>query len=265
MGIFDSLKINAAGTRAYRTHVTAGQLKQNGKYEEAQQKLEEAYVYYEEAYRMGYRKANVMISFAILLMQRGDFERARELMLDASKDKTLSQEDRFSLRINFSICQWKQGKLDKAIESVRMAAQTKMNGMVYATLGMLLVEQAKETGAFEEALAFNQEALEYDDEDAATLDNMGQLYLLMSEDARRKGEAQQAAEYRKLAIEYLRKAYERKPSQVTTVYYLAKLDHEDGDDRRAREMIDACMKLPCTAICAISKEEIEALSREIGK
>ena len=197
-------------------------------------------------------------------MRRGEFERAREIMLECNKDKSMSADDRFSLRVDYSICQWKMGRLDKAIETIQNAARAKKNGSIYTTLGMFLVERARETGEFDEALAFNEEALDYDDEDAGVLDNVGQLYMIMAEKLRAGGEAEQAAECRKKALDALKKANELKPDQVSSAYYLAKLLHEDGDDARARSLLDHVLKIPFSAIMQVSREEAEALRKAVG-
>lgn len=259
MGFFDSMKAKQLGMKAYRLHVSAQQLRSSGKYQEAQAKLDEAFVLYGQSYEGGYRRSSVVLAYAILTMQRGDFARARELMLEANKDKTMSKDDRFTLRVNYSICQWKLGQLDKAIETIQTAANVKKNSLIYTTLGMYYVDKARATGAFEEALAFNQEAMDYDDEDASTLDNMAQLYMLMAE----KAEGEQRAEYRKKAFEYIKKAYELKPEQMTSVYYYAKMSHENGDDATARKVLEKSEQIPVTALCPISKEDLLALEREV--
>ena len=264
MGFLDSLKGNTAGAKAYRTHISAMQLRKAGKYAESEAKLDEAIRLYGEAYAAGYRKTAALQGYALLLMRRGEFERAREIMLECNKDKSMSADDRFSLRVDYSICQWKMGRLDKAIETIQNAARAKKNGSIYTTLGMFLVERARETGEFDEALAFNEEALDYDDEDAGVLDNVGQLYMIMAEKLRAGGEAEQAAECRKKALDALKKANELKPDQVSSAYYLAKLLHEDGDDARARSLLDHVLKIPFSAIMQVSREEAEALRKAVG-
>lgn len=264
MGFLDSMKCNQIGTKAYRTHVAAMQLRRNGKYAEAEQKLNEAIDMYKQAYELGYRKTAALQGFALLLMRRGEFERAREIMLECSKDKQMSPDDRFSLRVDFSICQWKLGKLDKAIETMRSAAQAKMNGTVYTTLGMFLVEKARETGDFEEALKLNQEAMEYDDEDPGTLDNMGQLCRLMWEKAKADGDADLARERHDEAKKYLKKAYEIKPDQISSAYFYALTLHEDGEDDEARKIVKKVLEIPFSAILQVTKADVEKLQAEIG-
>ena len=78
-----------------------------------------------------------------------------------------------------------------------------MNGSIYGTLGMYWVDKARQTGEFGPALEFNRQAMDYDDEDAATLDNMAQLYEAMAE-----GAGEKAGEYREKALGFYKKAHE---------------------------------------------------------
>lgn len=264
MGFLDSIKASQLGTKAYRLHVTGLQLRQQGKYEESQSKLDQAYKLYGEAYSLGYRKSAPLVGYGILTMQNGEFERARELLLEADRDKGLSKDDRFTLRVNYSICQWKLGKLDKAIETIRNAAHTKMNGTIYGTMGLFLVEKARETGELEEARAFNDQAMEYDDEDASVLDNVAALYLISSDLAKNAGDAEKAASERKLAYENFKKAHEIKPEQVTSAYWLAKMEYENGNVDEARKILTNIMKIPSTALCPVPRSQLEALVKQVG-
>lgn len=264
MGFFDSMKANQLGMRAYRIHVSAMQMRKAGKYDQSEEKLAQAIKMYDEAYAMGFRKSNVLQGYALLLMRRGEFEKAREVMLECSKDKGMSPENRLTLRVDYSICQWKMGKLDKAIETIRNAAQSKKNGTIYTTLGMFLVEQARRTGEFEEALRFNEEALEYDDEDAGVLDNVGQLYLLMADKAKADGDEASAEAHWKKALDAFQKARSEKPDQISSNYFLAKMLHADGEDEKARKVLDDTLKIPFSSLLQVTLEQVEALRREVG-
>lgn len=263
MGFFDSLKCNQVGKKAYRLHLMGMQLRKQGKYAESEEKLRAAIELYDEAYKLGFRRPGALQGYALLLMRRGKFEQAREIMLECSKDKTLKPEDRFALRVDFSICQWKMGQLDKAIETIEQAAEVKKNGLIYTTMGMYLVDKARQTGDFEAAIKLNEEAMEYDDEDVGVWDNMGQMYLAMSEFSRKAGDAKQAAEQRQKACEYFKKCYDEKPEQVSSTYFYAKVMHEDGYDDIAREAIEKAMKVPYSAMLQVSTKELEALKKEI--
>lgn len=261
MGLFDTAKGAIAGNKAYRAHVDAGKLAGEGKMDQARAKYREALRLYEEARQLGNDSPNIALAHALLLMREGEFERAMDMMRQISRKKGLSDDDWFQLRMQYSICLWRTGRLDEAIDTIGRAAAYKMTSGIYGTLGMYWVDRAKQTGVFDEALTFNRKAIEYDDEDAAALDNMGQLYEAM---AGIGGAGERTAEYRTKALEYYEKAYEQKPRQITTIYCLARMLHQNGDDARARKLLSNLDLLNFSAMCPISRQMMEDLAREVG-
>ena len=262
MGLIETAKAALAGNRAYRAHVEGNKLAGQGKPAEAREKFMAAMKLYDESDRCGNTAPNIMQAHALLLLREGEFDRARDVMTRMSKQKTLSKEDWFQLRLQYAILQWRTGEIDKAIETMGRAAAYKMNGTVYGTLGMFWVDKARQTGDFEAALKFNQDAMEYDDEDAATLDNMAQLYEAQAEAT---DDAQAAAGLRDQAREMYRRALKVKPRQITSIYYLARMYHRDGDDARARELLSERDKMYFSHICPVSKEMMDELAAEVGK
>ena len=233
MGLFDTAKAAYTGNRAYRTHVDANKLAAEGKVGQAKEKYQTALKLYDEAVHMGNSAPNIVQAYALLLMREGNFERSRELMEAMSRQKGLSEADWLQLRIQYSIYLWVTGQLDRAMQ----------------------------TGEFGPALDFNRQAMAYDDEDGAVLDNMGQLYEQMSEV---EGDGEKAAEYRAQALKYYKKAHKCKPRQITTIYYLARMLHADGDDAWARKLLAVRDTLYISAICPVTAEMMEALAKEIG-
>lgn len=261
MGLFDTAKGALSGNKAYHLHVDANKLAAEGKPAQAKEKYQAALGLYGEAVRLGNSAPNILQAYALLLMREGEFERARELMEDMSRRKGLSDEDWVQLRLQYSIYLWHTGQLDRAIETIDRAAAKGMNGSIYSTLGMFWVDKARQSGEFDSALEFNRQAMDYDDEDAATLDNMAQLYELMAD---AEGAGEKAAEYRGEALKYYKKAHARKPRQITTIYYLARMLHRNGDDAGARELLEMRDTLYISAICPVTREMMEALAGEVG-
>lgn len=264
MGLFGGAKAQISGQKAYRTHIAANKLANEGRVGEAKQKYAQAYQLYEQAFQDGVEKPSIRLGFAILLMRLGEFERAGEVMREIRLMKNLTEEDWFDLRLNYSIYLWKTGRLDEAIDTINRAAKTKMNAAIYTTLGMYLVDKANATGDYGAVQDFNRQALDYDDEDAGALDNVGAMYEGMMARARDEGDAARAAEYRRLAVENYAKAHAAKPRQTTTIYALAKLYHEDGEDEKAREVLSDAENLYFSAICPVSEAQMEALKKEVG-
>ena len=249
--------------KAYRNYVKAVEAGGKDQPEEARALYQTALKQYGEAVELGFMAPNTMLSYALLLMREGDYEKAKTCMLELNKQPKLADDIRFQLRINYSVYLWKTGKLDEAIATIRRAASMKMSGTVYSMLGMYLVEKARETGEYDEAMAFNREALEYDDEDGELLDNMARLYEIMSEDARGKGEADRAAELRAQAKRFYAKAHAARPRQITSIYYLARLHMEDGERDAAAKLLSGVDTLYYTAICPVSREMMMALKRQL--
>lgn len=261
MGLFNGAKAQISGRKAIRTHIAANQASNEGRIAEAKEKYAQARKYYEEALAEGTEKATVHQGFAILLMRMGEFDRAMSLMEKLSRSKGLKDEDWFDLRLNYAVCLWKKGRLDDAIATGYRAAQIKKCAAIYGTLGMFLVEKADQTGAFEAAKTFNGEAMDYDDEDAGVLDNMGEMLEAMS---RHETDPEQARACREEAKAYYVKAHEAKPRQITTIYSLARMYHEDGQNAEARKVLSSAKDLYYSAVCSVSEDMMENLKKEVG-
>lgn len=264
MGLFDRSKGKMKANLAIKAHSDANKLCDKGQIAEAKKRYEEALAHYAEAYNAGYKACNYMQSYAILLMREGQIDKARSILLEVQNIKGLSKDDWHNLRVNYSIAQWKLGQIDKAIETIGHAAREKMNSSVYNTLGMYLLDKARITGEFEEALSFINQAMNYDDEDAATLDNLGQLYMIMADAEKAKGEAEKASEYTRNARKYLEAAHKNKPRQITTIYYLATLMLEAGETDAAREMVHNADDIYFSDLCSVSRKDMDMLAEKIG-
>lgn len=265
MGLLDNFKTNKLGQKAYNAHVQANDLSRRGRVAEAREKYVEALRLYDEAYQAGCRKISVMMSHSVLLMRQGAFEQARALMKETSQQKGLTEEAHFELRINYAICLWRLGLLDKAIETAEYAGKYARNSSFFSALGTFLVERAGQTGDFAPAQTLLDEAMEYDDEDAATLDNYGEYYRLLGLKAQEQGDAQQAQSLRAKAIDCYEKAHKAKPAQITTLYALANFAREDGDFKRARELTDKAILHSNSKVCPVSLEMLRELRDALGE
>lgn len=261
MGLFSGAKAQINGQKAMRTHISGNELANAGKLPEARAKYREARDLYEAALSGGPQKANIRQGYAILLMRLGEFEKAMALMQDIRLMKDLTENDWFELRLNYSVCLWKLGRLDEAIATAKRAFQLRKCSSIYSTLGMYLAEKAAETGDFEELEAFNRESMEYDDEDAAIVDNMGAMYEAME---KHDTDPAAKAEHRRLAKEYYEKAHAIRPRQIVTMYNLARMYVEDGEMEKARAALEAAENLYFSAVCAVSEPMMDEIKRRAG-
>ena len=249
MGLFDGIMNELTARKAYKAHVTGNQLSDKGEVDKARAQHVQAIKLYARAIGAGVKKPVYLMAYGVLLLRFRYYEAAKELFLKAEKSREITKSERAQLRINYAVCQWKLGNLDSAIEQLKIAKNNSANGTIYGSLGYILIEKARQTGDFTEALALNMEALEYDDEDAVILDNLGQLRLAMGD--------------KEKALEYFTKAHEIKPSQVDTLYYLATLAIERGDQEKAREYLETTLTGNYSSLCTTTREQAQELLASI--
>lgn len=245
MGFFDKFTADSAARKGYSAHVQGNRLSEQGKHEEARKKHEEALEQYEKAFSMGFDKPGHLMAYGVLLLRFRRYEEAREAFLKTERNRALTKDEKNQLRINYAVCQWKLGELDSAIDNLKIAMGTSKNGTIYGSLGYMMIEKAIKTGDFTEAVAFNEEALDYDDEDPVILDNMGQLNLAMGN--------------KEKALKFFEKAHAKKPAQVDTLYYLAVLSIEKGDREQAKGYLEQAVSGNYSSLCTTTREQAQEL------
>lgn len=208
---------------------------------------------YEEAIAAGMNNPRLMLSYSVLLIRMNNFTRAKELLVKTQKLPGITGEQKDQLFMNYAVCAYKLGDAGKAITLLERQYAKKHSGTMYQTLGCLYVEycamdkeyvpiipQQKDDDVFfsaEEAhvmtreefagkvLAFNKEAVEYDDTDPICLDNLGQTYY------RVLGDKVEAKKWFDLAIA-------EKSNQIDTLWFLSRYDVEEGKIEDAIEKLE---------------------------
>lgn len=221
---------------------------------------------YEKAMAKGMNQVNYLIAYTVLLLRTGKFEKAMEIIRQTEKMHNLNDDQKRRLIINYSICQWKLGDIDHAIGAMIELSKTYKNSTVYGSLGYMLIARGDKTGDYSEAKKFNDEAMDYDDEDAVVLDNVGQYY-------------QRTGDYKK-AREYFGKALEIRPTQVDSMYYLAKVNQAEAEELMqqgdsdsikqaetymadAKKLVDKAMGIHFSALATVTHESLKQYRAEL--
>ena len=107
----------------------------------------------------------------------------------------------------------------------------------------MTLEEQWEAGR-QKTLKFNQEAVEYDDVDPVSLDNLGQTWYRVMED-------------REAAREFFEKAHRIKPEQIDTLYFLSRYDLEAGNREAALEKLEKAAEGRFSPLNYCSREAIQ--------
>ena len=182
----------------------------------------------------------------MLLIRMSKFDRALEILKIMEKIPGLQAKDKVDIHVNYAIILSRKGHLDRAMEILEDEFRHFKNGTMYSIIGFLKIEQ----GNAEKALAFNKEALEYDDTDPVFLDNLGQTYYRLLGD-------------KDTAKIYFDKAIGLKPEAIDTNYFLALYDVEEGKREQAIERLKTARKGFTSPLNYATPEMIEAKLQEL--
>ena len=212
--------------------------------------LEAAKAVYAQLYANGYITAAYILPYSVLLLREGgeeNYRKVKEMLRKAEKASDMNAERRQQLLMNYAVAQYKLGELDKGIHLLEESHRKSPCGLTYGALGFLYIE----AGDAEKALAYNLEALDYDDEDPVTLDNLAQTYYRLLGD-------------KETAKKYFEKALEIKDSQIDTLYFLAQYDLEAGNKQAAAEKLQKALEGRFSPLNYAKREMIEKQLAELN-
>ena len=242
---------------------------------------QEAIRLYEECFAEGLNDPRYVLAYAVLIIRDGQYQKAKDFLVKHQKAPGMTPDQRVTLIVDYACCCFRLGELDKAVRKLEELYRKGPNGLIYQTLGYLYVEQfdaekkaaflARETEAQEQqdpapvvaedaapqtaedrweagrqkALKFNQEAVDYDDEDPVCLDNLGQTWFRVMGD-------------RAEAKPWFDKAHAAKPEQIDTLFFLSRYDLDAGDRDAAIAKLEQAKEGRFSPLNYCSRAQIEA-------
>ena len=262
-----------SGIKANKAH----RLQQTGRREEAA-KL------YEEAFSEGLNEPRFLLSYALMIIRDGQYQKAREFLV-AHQKVPMQPGQRVELLVYYATCCFRMGDLDKGISVLEQQFRKTETGLLYQTLGYLYVEkydlnhrpdftaQEAETApaaeneaqdgeaadeekapalspeeewnaGIEKAEKFIRKSVDYDDVDPVCLDNMGEFLYRVRGD-------------KAAAKEWFDKAVAIKENQIDTLYFLSRYDLEAGNREAAVEKLEKAAEGRFSPLNYCSKEMIQ--------
>ena len=270
MGFLSAMKAN----KAHR-------MQQNGQREEAA-KL------YEEAFAEGLKEPRFLLSYALMIIRDGKYEKAKEFLV-ANQKVPMTPTQRTELLVYYATCCFRLGNTDKGINVLEQQFRKTETGLLYQTLGYLYVDKydlshrpdftAAETEA---AFAAEDAAPEAAAEETAGAE--AQAPALSPEEEWNAGieKAEQfirnSVEYddedpvcldnlgeflyrvrgdKAAAKEWFDKAIEIKENQIDTLYFLSRYDLDAGNREAAVEKLEKAAEGRFSPLNYCSKESVQ--------
>ncbi len=190
------------------------------------------------AYENGLEKPAYLTAYGALLMQKRDYEKCLEVYLRALKNTQESSGFMPAIKASIITCRYKLGQSENALEEAENLYNAYKSSTIYMLYGYLLMK----AGRLEDALRVNLEGYEYDEEDAAICDNLGQTYYLMGDNENAK--------------KYFEKAVKIKYNLPDSCYYLAEIYIAEDNLKRAYDLLDDAKDAPFSALTTVTREQI---------
>lgn len=233
-----------AGLLIYAVYVnrpTMWALKANAAY--VQGDLDKALALQEKVYASRYRKPQHAIHYAFMLMKAGKPEPAENVLQETIRS-VQSTDIKMQAKSNLATAYWLLNKRDEALSLLEEVYREYKTVTIVGNLGYFKLLHDPES-----ALAFNEEAYAYDDNDLTIVDNLAQNYYLL-------GRWEEAANV-------YEKVMAKSPRHAESYYYYARTLEELGRKEEAAEHAESAAERPLAMVTSITKEEVERLKERL--
>lgn len=205
-----------------------------------QNKFAESRALYDQAYAEGLSKSAYLLAYSVLLLRQNEGQKALEVLRRAETCKDLKPDQKPRLNVNYAVALWKTGEHDRAIRLLEEMHRSRPRSDVYNVLGFLYVEAGSD-----KALDYCREAVDYDDTDPVSLDNLAQAYYRVAGD-------------KQTARGYFDRAIQEKPGQIDTLYYLSRYDLDEGKYADAAAKLQKALDGRFSPLNCVTPDQVKA-------
>ena len=267
MGFMTPIKAN----RAYR-------LQQKGQ-------KEEALKLYEEVFAEGLRDPRYILSYALILIRDGQYQKAKEFLVRNQKAPGMTGSQRTTLLVDYAACCFRLGDIDKGINTLEQQFRKGETGLLYQTLGYLYVEKydaanrpAEQEAPAEPVTEEAGEPAEAAAEETAEEKALSPLEAWEAGFAKAEEFIAKSVEYdeedpicldnmaqfiyrakgdKAGAKEWFDRAYAIKDSQIDTLWFLSRYDVEAGNKEAALEKLEKALGGRFSPLNYCNREAVE--------
>ncbi len=208
--------------------------------------IEKALGLFATANKIGRLSPENLMNYGYLLIRTGELDLAYDILtkgLSLSSAKKIATKKRIESFLG--LVAWKRGDLDSAIELMESAMEDFKTTNFYQNLGLMYVLK----GDAQKAVAFNEEAYNYNAEDLIIADNLAESYAI-------SGQIQKARDmYEKLL--------EKSPHFPEPYYCYGMLLIAEGEKERGIKLIEESLTKRYSFLSVKTKEEVEELLRQV--
>ena len=101
----------------------------------------EAIRLYEECFAEGLSDARYVLAYALLIIRDGQYQKAKDFLVKHQKAPGMTPEQRVNLLVDYAVCCFRLGDLDKGINTLEQQFRKTETGLLFQTLGYLYVEK----------------------------------------------------------------------------------------------------------------------------
>lgn len=219
-----------------------------GNYCYIRMKPDKAMKYYEKAVKLNTMNIKALYNYGLENLHKNKPDEALAALDRANKLNTKPLFDKL-IPLAQSSCYWLLNDIDKAIEILEELRYNYkyLNPSTYVTLGyfyMLKKDYAK-------AEEITNLALKDNPQFASAYDNLGQIYYNINDF--------------ETAEKYFKQALEIKENTVESLYYLALIEKNKGNNDKALSLLKKADKCYISALNTITKEDVEKAIKNIKK